>query len=578
MDDSELEELLGSGAANEIEANSRLSSRKRQESFFDKSQRLFKPEKIFGSNGKEKQLIKASKVDWIHNLVYLDGKKFDFTGRNYLRQIYNLEHSHKLLKTGRQVEKSTMLGNEFITNSVVIPYFKSLYVSPSHDQTRTFSNQKLKPWIEDSPVVQKYFQSTMVSKQVFEKSFTNGSIGFLRSAFLNADRTRGISADQLLLDELQDVLVSNVPVITETLSHSNYGWKIFSGTPKTLENTIQQYWELSSQCEWLVPCHGHVPVFWNFLDERNIGKHGPICKQCGKPINPAAGKWVSFDSNRDIMGFRISQVMVPWMYQNPTKWKELIWKLENLSKATFYNEVLGISYDSSNKPITRSDVIGVCNEKYPYRHKPDEWTRRVEIFAGVDWGEGTDGSEHNEKGRLKPASYTVLTLGTYIDPQHFHYFYYRRFTGKDAHPEVCLEEIIKTIKWFRAIAVGADWGHGWGVNSRLESALSESRVMQFQHVGNQRQRKKYDELGHKVQLSRTEVMTDFIQDLKNGKIILPPWGEIKGLTDDWEHIYAEYNETTRMMKYDHKISEPDDGLHSAIYCREAADVYYNKTR
>ena len=578
MEDSELEELLSSGATNEIEANAKLSTKKRQASFVDNSQRLFKPEKIFGANGKEKQLITATKVDWIHNLVYLDGKKFDFTGRNYLKQIYNLNHPHKLLKTGRQVEKSTMLGNEFIVNSVVMSYFKSLYVSPSHDQTRTFSNQKLKPWIEDSPVIQKYFQNSAVSKQVFEKSFTNGSIGFLRSAFLNADRARGISADQLFLDEIQDILVSNVPVITETLSHSNYGWKIFAGTPKTLENTIEQYWQLSSQCEWLVPCEAHTPVFWNFLDEANIGKHGPICKKCGKAINPANGRWLSFDSSRDIMGFRISQIMVPWMYQNYNKWKELIWKMENLSKATFSNEVLGISYDSSNKPITRTDVIAACNPVYKYKHKPDTWTRRVEVFGGVDWGEGTDGSERNEKGRLKPASYTVLTLGTYIDPKHFFYFYYKRFTGKEAHPEVCLPEIIQTLRSFRAIAVGADWGHGWGVNSRLETALGEARVMQFQHVGNQKQRKKYDDIAHKIQLSRTEVMTDFINDLKDGRIILPAWEDIKGLTEDWEHIYAEYNESTRMMKYDHKISEPDDGLHSAIYCREAADVYYNKIR
>lgn len=578
MSDSELEELLSSGAQNEIEANQKLSSRQRQESFFDSNQRLFKAEQVFRPDGREIKKLKASKVDWIHNLVYLDGKRFDFTGRNYLKQIYNMNHPHKLLKTGRQVEKSTMLGNEFIVNSIVIPYFKSLYVSPSHDQTRTFSNQKLKPWIDDSPTIQKYFQSSAVSKQVFEKSFTNGSIGFLRSAFLNADRTRGISSDQLFLDEIQDILISNVPVIVETLSHSAYGWKIFAGTPKTLENTIEQYWQLSSQCEWLVPCTRHTPTHWNFLDIPNIGKHGPICNACGKPINPAEGRWISFDSSRDIMGFRISQIMVPWMYQNQNKWKELVWKLENFSKAQFYNEVLGISYDSSTKPISRTDIISVCNPKYPYRHKPDTWTRAVEVFAGVDWGEGTDGSERSEKGKLKPASYTVLVLGTYVDPTHFHIFYYRRFTGREAHPEVCLPEIIETIKRYRAIAVGADWGHGWGVNSRLEVALGERRVMQFQHVGNQKARKKYDDIANKIQLSRTEVMTDFINDIKDGKIILPPWEEIKGLTEDWEHIYAEYNEQTRMMKYDHKLSEPDDGLHATIYCREAADVYYGKIR
>jgi phage terminase large subunit GpA len=536
-----------------------------------------KVDREFLKNGDVKTRLRALKTDWISRLIYLDGNPFSFRGRNYLLPIYNNPAARKLLMCGRQVEKTTMLANEIIISSVIQPYYKTLYVSPSHSQTRAFSNQKLKPWITDSPIIAKYFQSSKISQQVFERGFTNGSLCFLRSAFLTADRVRGLSSYMLCLDELQDLLTSNIPVIEECLSHAPNPVEIMSGTPKSLENPIQIYWEGSSQCEWLVPCDRHGPVYYNYLDEQNIGLKGLICKKCGNPLDPTKGQWIAFSKEREIMGYRISQLMVPW-YQEPSKWKELVWKKENLSKGSLYNECLGISYDSASKPITRMELMSCCSTKHKFYHRPDAFTNRVEIFAGIDWGEGTDGTERGAKGKIRNASYTVLTLGMYIDQIHFYYLYYRRFEGKDALPSFCVNEIINVCRAFKVKCIGADWGHGWGVNERLEEAFGIHRVIKFQHVGNQRQRKKYDEIGHKFQLSRNEVITDYLKDIKDHKIVWPDWEEVKNYLCDFEHIYCEYKEATRQMVYDHKPSEPDDALHSSIYCKEAADNFYGKQR
>ena len=529
----------------------------------------------FLKNGDMKTLFRALKSSWISRLIHLDGKPFSFGGRAYLLPIYNTRCTKKLLMCGRQVEKTTMLANEIIISSIIQPYYKTLYVSPSHSQTRAFSNQKLRPWIMDSPIISKYFQSSAVSQQVFERGFTNGSLCFLRSAFLSADRVRGLSAFMLCMDELQDLLTSNIPVIEECLSHAPDPVEIMSGTPKTLENPIQQYWEASSQCEWLIPCHHHSPPYYNYLDEQNVGLKGLICKKCGKELDPLAGQWVAFNNERDIMGYRISQLMVPW-YQINDKWKELVWKKENLSKGSFYNECLGISYDAASKPITRAELVSCCSSKHPFHYQPNSWTNRVEIFAGVDWGEGTDGTERGMKGKIKNASYTVLTLGMYLDPKHFYIFYYRRFTGKEALPSNCVAEITNTIRDFRVKCAGVDWGHGWGVNERLEEVFGTQRVIKFQHVGNQRQRKKYDDIGHKFQLARNEVMTDFFMAIKDHEIVWPEWDLVKDYLCDFEHVFCEFNEATRQMKYDHKASEPDDALHSSLYCWEAAKNYYGK--
>ena len=59
----------------------------------------------FNSDGTVRKIIKARKSTFVHNLVHLNGSKFDFTGRDYLRPIYDGKDKQILLKTSRQVEK-----------------------------------------------------------------------------------------------------------------------------------------------------------------------------------------------------------------------------------------------------------------------------------------------------------------------------------------------------------------------------------------------------------------------------------------------------------------------------------------
>lgn len=539
-----------------------------------RSHRYFKPKSLGVINGLEKKLFRATKASWISNLVYLDGKRFSFKDREYLLPIYNGNYKRKLLLYARQSEKSTALANELIVNSVVKPYNKAVYVSPSYLQSRQFSSGKLGPWMADSPVIDKYYRTSQSLDQVFEKGLANGSMIWIRSAFLNAERIRGLSADELMLDECQSLISSNIPVIMEVLSHSPDPHVIFAGTPLTLDNYIHQLWEQSSMCEWLVPCDRHTPTHWNYLDEKCIGKTGPICNRCGHPVHPPLGKWVSFAAGRDLTGFHISQLQVPWM-QSPEKWKEILWKFENYSKGQFYQECLGISFDSASKPVTRTELIACCSSYHPFRAAPDTYTNNLTVFAGIDWGEGSDGSERGMKGKLKNASYTVVSLGAYLSPHQFHVFFVKRYEGEEALPHNCVKDIVKICRAFNVTCLGVDWGHGWGVNDQLEQVFTMKRVIKFQYVGMQKERKKFDPIGLKIQLNRTEVMTDFFQHLKSQRFVFPPWEVMNIFLKDVEHIHAEYG-STGMLKYDHRASEPDDAAHSLILCKEAADHYYGK--
>lgn len=965
----------------------------------------------FNKDGSVRKVITANKTAFVHNMIYLDGKKFDFTGREYLHPIYNRKDSRILLKTARQVEKTTFLANNLTADSVVIPYNKSLYVSPSHTQTRQFSNEKLRPAIEKSPLIKRYFQDHTVSTQVFEKGFSNGSYIFLRSAFRSADRcvaegtrislsngsvrkvedlvagnkllsfdgrggltaqpcrevwssgvkpcasvklrsgqevvaslnhrwvtekgllttadllgrwvpiplnfftdavrgdltydllgmflgdscmakssncskyrlsfnnndlefiehfrevagklglltnlthrvqkkkinytatitketkslatkilsdfgvigkiwsdrfipecvfgsrdrtvrvlrgmfesdgwvtyseknsqfevgwvseserlardvqyclqglgvfstlqerqpfgrsksisynvkirsiehiikfrdvvgfissrktstlkeaidlalstcaetnssldcparedinlallkagisdhslwekhkiswrknsttnkervstckvkriyvitkderllkyisdqvlwvevtsvkevgikkvfdlsverdevftangvlthnTRGISARNLCLDELQDFLGSEIPVILECTSHFLDARVLFAGTPKSHDNPIEEYWKETSQNEWLVPCSSCGK--WNFLDETNIAPTelylkdilppGPVCKKCAKPINVRNGKWFSTATGKMMQGYRIPQLMVPWICGLKDQWLRLLWKRDNYPIGQFYNEVLGISYDSASKPITRDDLISIC-DAYDMWHSNDlnpkviEEARRMQLTAGVDWGEGNDGSEKSPTGKIRNASYTVLTVGGYINQKQYGVKLVKKYEGKEIDPDFIVKDIARVVNALDVKLVGVDWGHGWGVNNHLIRLLGPKRVVQFQYLPKLKEKLKWDHIGFRYQLQRNFIMSELFYDLKNGGVRFPRWAQMEKYAADILAIFAEYVEFRREIKYDHKSTDPDDFFHSLNFSKLASDIYLGKSR
>jgi hypothetical protein len=105
--------------------------------------------------------------------------------------------------------------------------------------------------------------------------FANGSEVYIRAAFHSADAVRGIDADLLLGDEFQDIASGRLPVLEETLSHSPLRYVVLTGTPKTIDNHLENVFRQSTACEFQVPCSGcgHGVI----LDDRCLGPLGPVC-------------------------------------------------------------------------------------------------------------------------------------------------------------------------------------------------------------------------------------------------------------------------------------------------------------
>ena len=494
---------------------------------------------------------------------------FSFEGRRHMQRIYDTPQRRILLFCGRQVEKSTLLGNRALCYMSIIPSFKVLYVSPSMTQTKTFSNDRIKDPIETSDVLRR-FTTQMLSSNVLEKQFINRSKITMRYAFLNADRTRGIPAWMLQIDEFQDVSLDNLPVIEQCLSHAPDNWKqyIYAGTPKSLDNNIENFWaNKSTQGQWVVPCDAHggeTGRHWNILGEKNIGKRGLVCDKCHTLINPMHkdAQWAAMVAHDPVHvpfeSYRIPQLMVPWK-----KWKEILYDYEHYPRDKFYNEVLGLSYDSGLRPLTRGQVHACCNEELSMHESQLEHYRNLSygqpVFAGIDWGTGEN-------------SYTVIVLATYID-QKFRIFFAHRFVGEDVDPPRQLARICELIDYFNVEFVGCDYGGGFDRNDHLIRKFGPKRIQKFQYMATFNKKVAYDSKMGRWKIARTEVMSDIFNAIKRASyrgqriIEFPCWKEFfEPYATDMLNIFSEYNETLRKVQYKHSIDKPDDTFHAIVYC------------
>jgi hypothetical protein len=254
-------------------------------------------------------------------------------------------------------------------------------------------------------------------------------------ALLNADRVRGISADKVAIDEVQDMNREHLPIIRETMSASKMSLKQYTGTPKTLDNTLEGLWHESSQAEWFIPClhctTGGYPT-WNipsmeFHLEKMIGPYrtdisekapATICYKCGQIISPRMGRWVHrypdsvtkeglvVPNGRiwESAGYHVPQIIMPLHYAFPAKWAELLAKQAgrgNTPVNVFYNEILGESYDTAAKLVTLTELDAVSNLGPNTDEAAVARLRNYRMrVMGVDWGGGGE----------KQISFTTIAL------------------------------------------------------------------------------------------------------------------------------------------------------------------------
>lgn len=480
------------------------------------------------------------------NCLMLDGSSFSLAEYPFYSSLYEGEWVSTLLMCGRQVGKSVSASAFSVCEAVAIPHFKTLYIAPTLRQTSTFSNTRVSKLIRHSPML-KDLMGTITSDNVFLKVLSNGSELLFNYASDDPDRVRGVSADRVIYDEIQDIdHDAVVPVVNECLANSPYGFISYMGTPKTQENTIQYIWERSSQSEWCVKCTG-CSKYSFFRDSRCIGKTGLICLHCGKQVNPAEGLWVDMKESYKTKAFHVPQVILP-ANQLDNRWDRIVTKLETYSESKFLNEVMGVSDAMGSRLISLEELKAACKP----RQSPTGF-----VCGGVDWsGGGTKGVSRTVSWVFSRSPQGKFVL------HHYHIY-------QDTNPVDVVSQIAKTFNQYRVTLVIGDAGEGALANSLLTKELAGTPVYQLQYGANS---KPLHWNGVDRYLAdRTTLIDCFFYDIKQGKVEFLTEKEMGPAFDDMLAVYEEVTPSGKKV-WRHSPNSPDDCLHAAVFSWAACKV------
>ncbi|MFC1453843.1 hypothetical protein ACFLQL_01550 [Verrucomicrobiota bacterium] len=503
------------------------------------------------------------RADLLPLMFKLSGKEYSLHDYPQFREMYSAECApDSIWLCGRQTSKSMNLSRSEIMNLMQIPFFQILYIAPLKPQAIRYSSLYLREAISSCDLAQT-FQTNLseeidsnITQNVLHQTFNNGSGIQLTYAKTSSDRARGIFADMIDFDEVQDQLVDNLPIVTQSLTQSKWGLRRFTGTAKTVDNTIESLWQLSSQDEWVIKCdcgYWNVPTMEGKVLEM-IQFDGPHCIKCNRLLNVRNGGFVSKYKDRigTFRGRHVPQVVVPAIVEDPVKWQRLVRKVLNSDLTTVMQEILGISCNVGSRLISQEDIDK--NSVLPSTNKlKDHLNDYIFTVGGVDWGV----AEHT--------SFTVHTIVGIKPDGKIHVLWAKRFAGFD--PDTVLQEIAKAHTFYKCDLICCDFGMGFDKNVMLIKRF-DLPVIQINYTMQNQLFNLNPILGYpRWVIDKVSALDMLFLGIKYNNILFPPKDEFDVYTQDLLSPYEDVTEIGGISrrKYLRNPSRPDDFCHALCY-------------
>lgn len=390
---------------------------------------------------------KVPRAEFLPYLFRLRGKPYSLKDRELFNVMYDNEYvPETVFMSARQLGKSLNLSRSEVLDAISVPELQLLYVAPLQSQTQRYSTLYLNEAIQSCELARQLqakslegmLSDSKIVTQIGHQSFANGSGIQLTYAKTSPDRARGIFADRIDFDEIQDQLVDNIPIIAESLTASKWGIRKYTGTAKTIDNTIEHFWQLSSKCEWVMKCE-HCGA-WNIPNMEGrildmIQADGVHCVYCGGRLNTRLGEWVPEHPDRmhDFRGYHVPQIVMPAIAEDPESWSKIVRKVLRQPLSIFLQESLGISHSVGSRLITEADIRKQC--VLPSTEELKQWKKRyAHVVAGVDWG----GAEQS--------SFTVLVVVGIRSDGRIDVLWAKRYIGFD--PDDQFIDIAQTFRFY----------------------------------------------------------------------------------------------------------------------------------
>lgn len=502
------------------------------------------------------------RADLLPFLFKLRGEPYSLRDHVQFRDFFSNAYTRNtIFLCGRQVGKSMSLSRSEILDCITTPNLQLLYVAPLQAQAQRYSTLYIKEAISSCPFAVKLqskelegvLADSQIMKAVGHQSFANGAGLQLMYAKTSPDRARGIFADRIDFDEIQDQLFDSVPIISQSLKASKYGIRKFTGTAKTLDNTIERLWQQSSKREWVMKCphcgYENIPNkdggIMNMPQPDGMHCVNPRCR--GR-LDVRAGRWIAFSPERDdsFRGYHIPQVVLPLMVENPASWDPIWHDINNLPESLVMQEVFGISESSGTRIIDEMHIRkqSTLPTMEVLRNNLDRYVMRL---SGIDWG----GAEQN--------SFTVhVIIGIRVDGR-VDVLYAQRYHAFD--PDRMFANIAKACRLYDAEWVAADYGLGFQNNLILMNRFG-LKVVQMNFV------RQNTPLGFSTDnrgndrwtIDKTSGLRAMFMAIKYGRVYFPPYLEFEPYTADLLSPYEHIVETSGIthIVYMRDPARPDD--------------------
>ena len=341
--------------------------------------------------------------------------------------FYTKRPRRMIKKCARQVGKSFQTALEMLVRALFTPYWNQLFVTPLQEQVKRFSQQYVSVLIQESPV-RRMFNAKGSSSRVFSRTLRNGSGMTFSYAMKDANRARGVQANEVIYDEFQMMFRDVLYVLQSTMGASPFGeYESFSGTPLSYGNVLNEMWNDSTMSEWVIRCvhcgYYNVPSAERDLFKmigpahQDINKGGTnrqgqkikkvpglVCARCCPPsarkelknlkhIYPEHGRWMHLFPERhdDFFGIHVPQAITPLHAYSRTRWSDLTAKIQGGNEAEIYNELMGEPCDSGFKPLTERELRrAACLSHNNNTKEALKAALRYKgrIALGIDWGGG----------------------------------------------------------------------------------------------------------------------------------------------------------------------------------------------
>jgi hypothetical protein len=509
------------------------------------------------------RILKLKPSELAKAILQLKGKPLDLENYKPFELIYDIAPREMTLIAGRQIGKSVSLGASIISNSIIRKYFNTLFVSPLSQQTSRFSTQYLDPFL-NSPIVKKHWRDSGSRKNVFEKSLNNGAIITLGYAETetDADRIRGVSADALYNDEIQDQQLEAGPVLAETLSASEFGFVRNTGTAKTANNTLTLKFERSNMMEWVIKCDHcgkhTIPSTFEACLKMTENPNGPGCVHCGGLLDLRKGQWMAGRSvEKEHLGFHLPQVIIP-ARARPRQWADIRKKVQSYNQTKLANEVFGVPSGISGRILSIKEAMACCN---PNKREfddgfPMDSRNIICTVLGCDWS--VSGSTD---------SYTVFSVLGYDSLGKCYLLYCERLDGVDILEQV--ERAKYLFRKYKCSMLGSDRGVGVLQGQIFQRDLGADRAHLVQYVA-AKHTLRWDKDGGYFSADRTQCMDTMVIKTKMGisKFETPCW---ELMSDFWKDALAVTEEITLAGRRVYRKDEGtcDDWLHSIVFANVA---------